>query len=267
LKRPFRVAFTLIELLVVIAIIAILAAILFPVFATARESARKASCQSNLKQLGLAIKQYEQDYDGFTVTSGGECYGSPAGTGCNKANPVPGLQWQWLIQPYVKNWGVYKCPSDTTPVQNRPVSYVENNWFSLSRQSGFAIHEARVQVPAETVKLIDSGEATWADTNNPREWEGVKVIGDYTLWNYWDRISRVDPGWNWGDPNPRHGGGDNVLYYDGHVKWVRLEPCRNSMPGRNLGNQLKWQYVGGAPGSADPGGNWDMAAPGNNCLP
>jgi len=261
-KKPFRCAFTLIELLVVIAIIAILAAILFPVFATARAAARKASCQSNLKQLGLAIKQYETDYDGWTVTGGGECFGS--GPCCSKATPNPGLQWQWLIQPYVKNWGVYKCPSDTTPAQNRPVSYVENNWFT----NGNPIHEARVQAPAETVKLIDSTEASWANwPADPRETEGVKMIGDLTLWNAWDRITRVDPGWGWSDPSPRHGGGNNVLYYDGHVKWVKLEPCRNSAPNRGLGNTLKWENVGNAPGTSRPGGGWDMAAPGNNCLP
>src|SRR5688572_27938486 len=89
-KRPFRSAFTLIELLVVIAIIAILAAILFPVFATARESARKASCQSNLKQIGLAFKQYETDYDGFMPSGGGTCHMSPPG--CSIDNPIPGLQ-------------------------------------------------------------------------------------------------------------------------------------------------------------------------------
>src|ERR1700710_3138757 len=98
---PRRKAFTLIELLVVIAIIAILASILFPVFARARENARRASCQSNLKQLGLGFMQYTQDYDETYPTSNNGHY-----------------PWGWAgdIYPYVKSGQVYGCPSDpTTP--------------------------------------------------------------------------------------------------------------------------------------------------------
>ena len=91
-----RSAFTLIELLVVIAIIAILAAILFPVFARARENARKASCQSNLKQIGLAFRQYAQDYDGWTPGSG-----------------LASRSWPTMIMPYVKGEQLFACPSGT----------------------------------------------------------------------------------------------------------------------------------------------------------
>lgn len=93
-------AFTLIELLVVIAIIAILAAILFPVFARARENARRSSCQSNLKQIGLGILQYTQDYDEKLT---------PLWTG----NSFPG-RWRWMdcAQPYVKSTQLFNCPSD-----------------------------------------------------------------------------------------------------------------------------------------------------------
>ena len=96
--------FTLIELLVVIAIIAILAAILFPVFARARENARRASCQSNLKQIGLGIVQYAQDYDGWTPASG--VYA--AATGGNV------ISWPTLMQPYIKSEQVFVCPSGET---------------------------------------------------------------------------------------------------------------------------------------------------------
>ena len=95
--------FTLIELLVVIAIIAILAAILFPVFARARENARRASCQSNLKQIGLGIMQYSQDYDeqmvpAYLINGGG--------TGVH-------IHWRTLIHPYVKSTQLFACPSNT----------------------------------------------------------------------------------------------------------------------------------------------------------
>ncbi len=93
--------FTLIELLVVIAIIAILAAILFPVFARARENARRASCQSNLKQIGLGILQYTQDYD--------EKY--PSGT--TTVGGARGIGWAGQCLPYIKSTQVFVCPSDT----------------------------------------------------------------------------------------------------------------------------------------------------------
>src|SRR5579859_1170301 len=94
-----RKGFTLIELPIFIAIIAILAAILFPVFAQAREKARQTSCLSNSKQLGLGIAMYVQDYD----------------------ERMPGLEWAWqsaqftwpqMVQPYIKNWNLFRCPSD-----------------------------------------------------------------------------------------------------------------------------------------------------------
>src|SRR3954447_20099354 len=99
-SNPTRRGFTLIELLVVIAIIAILAAILFPVFGRARENARRSSCQSNLKQIGLGITQYTQDYDEI------QPFVSTAGNWS-----VDG--WMHTLQPYVKSYQVFKCPSDT----------------------------------------------------------------------------------------------------------------------------------------------------------
>ncbi len=112
--RNNRSAFTLIELLVVIAIIAILAAILFPVFARARENARRSSCQSNLKQIGLGVLQYAQDYD--------ERMPSTAMNGTGTGNGFTGgLNWVVNLQPYVKSYQLFVCPSNTrntVPMQN-----------------------------------------------------------------------------------------------------------------------------------------------------
>src|SRR3982751_2317979 len=95
-----RSAFTLIELLVVIAIISILAAILFPVFARARENARKASCASNLKQIGLAMTQYSQDYDEMLVPSA-------------HFSKSPVIYAYQDLDPYVRNRQLWRCPSNT----------------------------------------------------------------------------------------------------------------------------------------------------------
>src|SRR2546423_743244 len=115
-----RAGFTLIELLVVIAIIAILAAILFPVFAQAREAARKAACQSNLKQLGSAITMYTQDYDEvLPINDGGDNTGAgtympypPTSRGGGAATIAKRAGvWANTLQPYIRNDRVYACPS------------------------------------------------------------------------------------------------------------------------------------------------------------
>ena len=130
MNKHKKSAFTLIELLVVIAIIAILAAILFPVFARARENARRSSCQSNLKQIGIGIIQYVQDYDEKMPSSQND------GLYVN----VP---WHVMVQPYIKSYQVFKCPSNISsgavnatnnaaslaagvPASGVPVSYMSN---------------------------------------------------------------------------------------------------------------------------------------------
>ena len=100
-------AFTLIELLVVIAIIAILAAILFPVFAQAREKARQTSCLSNFKQVNIGLMMYVQDYDEVLIPANTNGY-SQGCLGCGH----PDYVWPELIQPYIKNWQIFRCPSD-----------------------------------------------------------------------------------------------------------------------------------------------------------
>jgi len=126
-----RTGFTLIELLVVIAIIAILAAILFPVFARAREKARQASCASNLKELALGVLMYAGDYDERLVTR----YYSGGG------------QWETsLVQPYIKNMQICRCPSTAE------YSYGYNQDYLNNRKL------AEIQYPSETVMICDVGK-------------------------------------------------------------------------------------------------------------
>ena len=173
--------FTLIELLVVIAIIAILAAILFPVFARARENARKSTCQSNLKQIGLAAMQYTQDYDETLVHY-------------NLAN-IGG--WDKMLEPYLKNTGVL------VPIRPRGVgSRTATTTWAMARPG---TPMASIQNPAETVAFADGA---WDDT-------GAQVGRVYinsphqTTYDYTAR-----PAW-------RHGDGANVTFVDGHVKWYK----------------------------------------------
>lgn len=256
--------FTLIELLVVIAIIAILAAILFPVFAQAREAARKTSCLSNLRQLGTGCAMYSTDYDGKLVSSGGDCYGGYPG--CTLDNPTPTLQWQWTIYPYVKNWQIFRCPSDPRDEHNIPVSYTENNWGTNDRSSGQGgISESVTDKPAETVLLNESGNTGWVDYNgNKKRFENARMVSDYTTWTQWNRIVHDNQDWNWSDKMPRHGDGANFTFADGHAKFRQLRSyCTNKA--KKTGDGLPWAMIdngrdpnhNGA-GIGNPVGHFDM---------
>ena len=153
-----RSGFTLIELLVVIAIIAILAAILFPVFAKVREKARQTTCLSNEKQMGLAFTQYTQDNDETFPVNGGLTAG--------QNGPTLGMGWAGQIYPYVKSTGAYNCPDDATGVHVNggvtayPVSYAAN--LSMLRTDGGSNTDphlgpsiAVLAAPAKTVLLSE----------------------------------------------------------------------------------------------------------------
>ena len=167
-----RCGFTLIELLVVIAILAILAAILFPVFQNVRENARRSACQSNLKQLGLAFTQYAQDSDEVL----------PMGVSAGRDNLGRGDGWAGRIYPFVRSAGVFACPDDSVlPVRNGaatlwPISYAYN--MNLSGKGGYGIEGALslMNAPAKTVMLCEvtaagyTGDAqSVADLSTPDE--------------------------------------------------------------------------------------------------
>ena len=226
--------FTLIELLVVIAIIAILAAILFPVFARARENARRASCQSNLKQIGLGIAQYTQDYD--------EMYPAkpPSGFGTDYqwTAPTDSGMWGNQIFPYVKSTQLFKCPSvgsyESTTVglghyRNYASHYVMNTFlgYPASVQPRFTPHGhsdtyalggfplAAVGAPAITLLVTEGADqytGTYATTG------GTPVLGTYRTFQQTGIVADTTsyPGEYFAN---MHLGGMNVAFCDGHVKW------------------------------------------------
>jgi len=197
-----RVGFTLIELLVVIAIIAILAAILFPVFAKAREKARQSSCLSNIKQIGLALQQYVQDYDERWVP----CYSG-------------GAYWVALVAPYVKNNQVFNCPSYSAgsyPTNWGGMggnhSWVQHNlprhlgpfraacWHVRTRLGGGPLGLGDIQAPAECIALSDMYLATYGPV------AGVQQ-----------------------PPQALHNEGSNFGFVDGHAKWMRAGAVPRNM--------------------------------------
>jgi len=191
--RSSQGGFTLIELLVVIAIIAILAAILFPVFARAREKARQTACLSNVKQLVLGLVQYVQDYDEMLPVW------------YNFRNPPGSKYWSETVQPYVKNKQVLVCASDGTPYSaGGPVSYGYNcdylGYGSSSSTGFYAL--PKVTKPAETVWIMDCVQSC---AYSPGRW--VPDVTN-TLYVYYLEDSQ------------RHNGGANVGFVDGHAKWL-----------------------------------------------
>ena len=187
-------AFTLIELLVVIAIIAILAAILFPVFARAREKARMASCQSNLKEIALAWIMYAQDYDEAVVPARNNVPGFVGLFVSPSSNGYPAY-WD-LLHPYIKNVQLWQCPSGaTTTGACKNMSYGLSNRVRGRGEDdpNIGVNKlADITAPAETIAFGDGG------------------YGCIELRNQLDRY-----------PTPWHNGMANIAWADGHVKAMR----------------------------------------------
>jgi prepilin-type N-terminal cleavage/methylation domain-containing protein len=220
-----RKGFTLIELLVVIAIIAILAAILFPVFARARENARRASCQSNLKQIGLGILQYAQDYD-EKFPSPAVCGPITLETGQNSGNsacatPAPGNYyhlWMHIIHPYVKSVQVFNCPSqsDTAYVGTYTGNYTGNVDYGYNQYiAGRSL--AGVPQVAITPLVVDS--TYYLSSPEPVCQGTIKVNTTYPQLTWCKTTSATD---NNDPPIDRHLETTVLAYADGHVKAVKL---------------------------------------------
>ncbi len=187
--------FTLIELLVVIAIIAILAAILFPVFARAREKARQSNCQANLKQIGLSFNMYAQDYDGRVL---------PA----QLAGVSNSMCWTEIIQPYMNNEQIFVCPSDSEPLatsdtdgypKSYGVNYEVHGYDNYDGYEGSPVDPfppltlSHIKQPAQLISCIDFSFAGSGVT--------YPTIDDRVVW--------------------RHNQTANILFIDGHVKAMR----------------------------------------------
>lgn len=235
-----RGAFTLIEILVVIAIIAILASILFPVFARARENARRASCMSNLKQIGLAMYMYSQDYDERLVPQ--SIYG-PGKTGA-PAN----FYWNYCLEPYVKSEQVYVCPSRSQTSLNYYKSPQTNYGYNRSSQPSDALVRSGSANYAMggTYNLLGNltAAATVLTLAAVPDASGTIAIGDAVTWDSAssDDLSYYGNGaaflmWNSADPtsgvmsyraDPRHLEGANFVFLDGHAKWQKT-PLASTM--------------------------------------
>ena len=237
-RRP--AAFTLIELLVVIAIIAILAAILFPVFAQARESARQSSCLSNMKQFGLANTMYVQDYDETM----------PQTYYYVNANGVGRLHWTMMLQPYIKNLDLFRCPSDADPTlagssggfpdaQAPRISYLPNYAVMPAWDGIPVVTLAQIGTPASVIAYAEKRYKVPNSTKILKTYVGVSgfypneprggCFGTYYRTCTMDDVATMIAT---GKDKPcelprvffdRHKGGSNYNFVDGHAKWYRLE--------------------------------------------
>ena len=204
-----RKAFTLIELLVVIAIIAILAAILFPVFAQAREKARQTSCLSNVKQIGTAFLMYAQDYDEYLPLT---------------TFPVPSNSWTDQAQPYIKNRQIFRCPSDNSDNWNAATNPRRSSYFLNAYMAGTQSYGnlAAIASPASVIYLAESSKNLNRDHFHPFNWNGnLETPTPNPLYSAFMHGITWDTAKNETSEIPlrRHAEGSNFAYLDGHAKW------------------------------------------------
>ncbi|MBV9470838.1 MAG: DUF1559 domain-containing protein [Abitibacteriaceae bacterium] len=235
--------FTLIELLVVIAIIAILASILFPVFAKARENARRASCQSNMKQIGLGLMQYQQDNDEALPIINGYV---------NPGSPVA-VSWDLQIQPYLKSMQVLVCPSDSQSTKfpvlqgygtNVRRSYAMATYLHVftaacSGQQPEGKNGAAIPAPSLTVMAIErrnksgngNDQGTWNDRADAPATDEAPTAGTQEIWE--------TPA---GTP-ALHLGTQNILFVDGHVKASTATSQNMPTLAKHAGNPSQGSWI------------------------
>jgi len=203
--------FTLIELLVVIAIIAILAAILFPVFARAREKARQTSCLSNIKEIALGALMYVQDYDEMF-------FGMLQGRRDGVYGVEPYLIWPQQVYPYIKNAQIFTCPSAPNEFVYSPTTkdynfgYGMNYWMSYFY---YYIGLAHIQRPAETIWFTDC--------------DYYNVYPTFYLYTYPTSAAYGQNGY--ARLQLRHNGGVNCSFVDGHAKWFSRSAIEGDIGG------------------------------------
>ncbi len=226
LRDRTRRGFTLIELLVVIAIIAILAAILFPVFQQVRENARASACLSNTKQMGTAVIQYEQDADEkmfFYAAAATSSGGSGSRTGYVFPTPTPaalknGERWYNILMPYLKSNAIFTCPSDPAPTLSADINSalsIPRSYIACRSAEGLSL--SQIDDPVETLVVVDKWEknsdATAAVPNNVTDNWIEAFNGDFDP----DNGTGYDHSRMYKAGN-RHHGRINCVFFDGHSK-------------------------------------------------
>ena len=231
-RRVLRTGFTLIELLVVIAIIAILAAILFPVFARARENARRTACLSNLKQIGLGLLQYTQDYDEKYAP-----YSVPQAGYTNAG-------WAVAIQPYLKSWQLMYCPSVSGGGSTSAPGIV-NYSYNLHLGYDGALITGRslsdLQNSALTVAALDTAEvySNFWDTGCDASYDCSGYTPGLATFMFGVKTSATT------GTTTRHLEGQNFLFADGHAKWFMGSPDGKSK--KVYSYNTPFSVSGGAP--------------------
>lgn len=220
LRKPYGLhanGFTLIELLVVIAIIAILAAILFPVFAQAREKARQTACLSNMKQVALAVRMYMTDNDErlfFRATTNADS--TRAHVTVARTDPsYNALQWWNALMPYIKNKDIFTCPSDSGPTLSPDAA--GNLVIRRSLVASVAaeyLSDAQVEFGSDTIVVTEKWDVDSKGAAIGEPWMDM-LDGDMS----------PDPAnltkYPLGMIATRHNQGTNSSFYDGHAKWLR----------------------------------------------